>query len=185
MSEPLPKGEYMTHSAPTTARAGRNQRKLSNFLLQPWIQLKVAAWSAFAAAVFSLSIAATFYFSLSQIAGLVMEIGSLDDSTIESAYRVFENTRLAALGLLLSQVFVSIAVSVIMTHRLVGPTVAFRRQIRGMINGNTGQRVKLRSGDAFSEVADDLNELAEILDKTSNSGKLAASASEQKNAINQ
>lgn len=154
----------MTQTTHTQQTGKPNQRKLRNLLLQPWIQLRVAAWSAFVGAIFSFAIAMVFYLSLRNLSDQVANIGNLDEATILATYNIFEATRLSALGLLLGQVFISVAVSVVMTHRLVGPTVAFRRHIRNLIAGKSGQRVKLRQGDAFTEVADDLNELAEVLD---------------------
>jgi len=61
--------------------------------------------------------------------------------------------------------FITVAVSIFFTHRLVGPTYAFRRHIRELKNGNYGSRVVLRKGDAFQEVAEDLNDLAVTLEQ--------------------
>ena len=50
------------------------------------------------------------------------------------------------------------------THRLIGPTVALRRQVQALKNGNYRQRVHLRRGDGtFEGLASDLNELTQIL----------------------
>jgi len=50
-------------------------------------------------------------------------------------------------------------------HRMIGPVVAFRRHIEALKNGDYGSRVQLRQGDAFREMSDDLNELAELLQR--------------------
>ena len=42
----------------------------------------------------------------------------------------------------------------------IGP---FRRHIQAMKNGDYSSRVHLRKGDAFVEMADDLDELAGVL----------------------
>jgi hypothetical protein len=53
------------------------------------------------------------------------------------------------------------------SHRLIGPVVALRRQIRALNNGNYRARTKLRKSDtAFLELADDLDELATTLGRT-------------------
>ena len=44
-----------------------------------------------------------------------------------------------------------------------GPTVAFRRHIQALRQGDFDSRVRLRRGDAFNEVADELNALSEDL----------------------
>jgi hypothetical protein len=52
------------------------------------------------------------------------------------------------------------------THRLIGPRVALLRQIEALKRGEYGARITLRQGDrVFSEVARDLNELAQILER--------------------
>ena len=50
------------------------------------------------------------------------------------------------------------------THTLLGPTVPLRRQVQSMKDGNYQARNKLRKTDAAHQgLADDLNELASIL----------------------
>ena len=51
--------------------------------------------------------------------------------------------------------------TLIWCHRLVGPMVAFRRMLASLLAGDPHARVRLRQGSAFSELADDLNALAE------------------------
>ena len=54
--------------------------------------------------------------------------------------------------------------SIAYTHVLLGPTVALRRQVQSMKDGNYRTRNKLRKTDAAHQgLADDLNELASIL----------------------
>jgi hypothetical protein len=56
-------------------------------------------------------------------------------------------------------------VAVIFTHKLIGPTIAFRRHIRMIAEGKFQYRTKLRKGDAFQEVASDLNKLSEFFER--------------------
>jgi len=54
--------------------------------------------------------------------------------------------------------------SVAYTHTLIGPTVALRRQVQSMKDGNYSARNKLRKTDAAHQgLGNDLNELASIL----------------------
>ena len=70
---------------------------------------------------------------------------------------------LALLGLIF--VVACAMVTIILTHRLVGPAYAFRRQINELASGRYDARIRLRENDAFTEVADDLNRLAETLQR--------------------
>jgi len=174
----MTKGTYST--------APKKQHRFKNLLLQPVIQLRIAAWSAFASAMFGFAISLVFYYSLRSISNAFADIGHLDDETINNAYQMFEWVRISALTLLVSQVFVSIAVSLVTPHRLVGPTVAMRRQIRAMINGQYGQKITVRDNDAFTDLAEDLNELSEQLSKDNRKQPVSASESVSKSkAINE
>jgi hypothetical protein len=54
-------------------------------------------------------------------------------------------------------------VSILATHRLIGPTVAFRRHIKALTEGDYTAQTTLREHDAFKEVAADLNALSAAL----------------------
>lgn len=60
-----------------------------------------------------------------------------------------------------------ISLSISCTHKLIGPTIAFRRHIRSLIEERFNSRVTLRKGDAFAEVAEELNTLAALLEEKS------------------
>ena len=72
---------------------------------------------------------------------------------------------LALITLLLGVTYagVILTVSVIHSHRLVGPGVALRRQIERLKQGDYSARIQLRKRDAFRDVADELNELTQLL----------------------
>ena len=57
--------------------------------------------------------------------------------------------------------------TLIWCHRLIGPVVAFRRQLASLMAGDLHARVHLRRGCAFHDLADDLNALAEQMDRES------------------
>jgi signal transduction histidine kinase len=79
-----------------------------------------------------------------------------------------------SLRLVLGYLLLVLAVAIVQSHRLVGPVVALRRQVEALKNGDYTARVALRRNDAFNELADDLNELATLLEE---SAKPAADAS--------
>ena len=61
---------------------------------------------------------------------------------------------------------VMLTVSVAYLHRLIGPTIALRRQIRELRRGNYSSRVTMRSSEVtFSELSREINELAETLER--------------------
>jgi signal transduction histidine kinase len=63
------------------------------------------------------------------------------------------------------------------THTLLGPTVPLRRHVQSMKDGNYQARNKLRESDAAHQgLADDLNELASILQHTQKNAQSAQAA---------
>ena len=69
-----------------------------------------------------------------------------------------------ALGV--AYVAVMVGFCVAFSHRLLGAIVPLRRAIEAMKNGDTRARAKLRTHDyAFQPMADDLNELATLLER--------------------
>jgi methyl-accepting chemotaxis protein len=49
------------------------------------------------------------------------------------------------------------------SHRVAGPLVRIRKGLRQLTDGDFNVRVTLRKGDALTEIADDINRLAESL----------------------
>ena len=61
---------------------------------------------------------------------------------------------------------VMLTVSIAFLHRMMGPTIALRRQIRELRRGNYGSRVAMRSTEVtFSELGSEINDLAETLER--------------------
>jgi len=51
------------------------------------------------------------------------------------------------------------------THRMIGPTLPIMRHIKALKDGFYSHRVQLRRHDCFQELANELNALAETLEK--------------------
>jgi len=58
-----------------------------------------------------------------------------------------------------------IVVTSVYTHGLIGPVLPIMRHVKALQEGLYSHRVKLRKHDAFQELAGDLNELAEVLER--------------------
>lgn len=142
----------------------QHRRYLKNFLLQPLVQVRLGFYSIVLAFAFSALILGILYVNLFRFYDVVMELTDLREevTTLLESYLV--ETVWWVVGCIVLYLIINIAVSVFYTHRLVGPTFAFRRQIAQLMKANYKARITLRKGDAFSEVAEDLNKLAEALD---------------------
>lgn len=141
----------------------KKQRHLKNILLQPFLQLKLGLYSILLALAFVFVFVWVLVVSFRRLFELILDLTDLRQEVLEII-----NSSLIDIGgwlLLVVAIYVlaSIALSVIYTHKLVGPTIAFRRHIKALSDGDTTTRITLRKSDAFAEVAEDLNELAEVL----------------------
>lgn len=138
-------------------------RKFKNFMLQPFLQTKIGVYNVVISVLFSIVVGGYLYFKLMEFGDVIQTLTESDDSIKEliQQYLVSVGIVAGAIGILF--IFMSLGMSIYFTHKMVGPTVAFRRQINALKSGNYRSKVYLRQGDAFGEVAVELNELADEL----------------------
>lgn len=141
------------------------KRKLTNFLLQPLLQVRLGLYAILLSLVFGGGVFAIIYVNFYKFYDLVLELTDLREEVTEILNSYIHGVVIWMLLALLLYFIITVAISIFFTHRLVGPTYAFRRHIKDLSRGNYKSRVILRKGDAFQEVADDLNELAVKLEQ--------------------
>jgi hypothetical protein len=144
-------------------QGGANRRSMRNFLLQPFLQVQLGLFSVLLSFAFAGVIAWLFYIHLNRFATVVIQLTDAEDEVLKMLYSSLHDMRVSILFAIGIFLFLNLIVSILFTHKMVGPTVAFRRIIRAMIDGDYGVQIKLRNGDAFVEVADELNELSRTL----------------------
>ena len=142
---------------------GTQKRRITNFLLQPLVQLRIGFYQVALSIIFVLSLAYYLYIKLVDFAEVIATLTEADEQVYQMLTEYLITVGKAGLSFGVLYILVTFAITIYTTHRLVGPTVAFRRQIRSLINGQYGKKISLRLGDAFTEVADDLNELSDSL----------------------
>jgi methyl-accepting chemotaxis protein len=141
----------------------KEQRRTRNFLLQPLVQMRLGLTNVAASLVFVLLLGFYAYKRLVAFSDVVATLTQADNEVKSLLTDYLGSVGITALVAAVVFFVVNLALSVYLTHKLVGPTIAFRRHIRALAAGDFRARTKLRSGDAFSEVADDLNVLSERL----------------------
>lgn len=145
----------------------KHDRKVANLLLKPILQLKIG----FVQSVLSLSFVCGLgwysWAKLHQLTDVVSTLTQADEEISAMISSYLSSVAGVAAGSAVVFVLVTISVTIMMTHKLIGPTVAFRRLIKELLQEKFGAKITLRKGDAFQEVADDLNNLSEFLTKFS------------------
>jgi nitrogen fixation/metabolism regulation signal transduction histidine kinase len=61
----------------------------------------------------------------------------------------------------------NIVIAAVVSHKMVGPIVQFLRHTQCLRNKDFSSRIQLRKNDGFSELANELNELANDLENKS------------------
>ena len=140
------------------------KRKLSNYLLQPLLQVKLGLYSIVRSLIFSGVIISILHMNFNRFYELVLELTDLREEVTMILDAYIMQMLVWTFLVVLIYFAVSVLMSIFFTHRLVGPSYAFRRHIQELSKGNYQSRILLRKHDAFSEVAEDLNKLAETLE---------------------
>lgn len=147
-------------------RLGFNEhRKARGLLLKPALQLKLA--------LYVLLLSLTFVLVTVLFGKLYFEqtFVTLIENTTQAEYIQAVITRqihsFKSLSLLLLAVYavLMVVLATVYTHRMIGPMLPITRHVKALKDGFYGQRIKLRRHDCFQELADDLNTLAETLEK--------------------
>jgi methyl-accepting chemotaxis protein len=147
-------------------RLGFNEnRKARGLLLKPALQLKLA--------LYVLLLSLTFVLVTVLFGKLYFEqtFVTLVENTTQAEYIQAVITRqihsFKSLSLLLLAVYavLMVVLAMVYTHRMIGPMLPITRHVKALKDGFYGHRVKLRRHDCFQELADELNALAETLEK--------------------
>ena len=137
------------------------RRKSKNLLLQPALQLKLPFYLLVLTLVFAGLFAAHGYRSYGRLLTEMKPPPYLDEIVAAQT-----SDFLIVCGVLtFVYALIVVGLSIVYAHRMVGPMVPFRRQLEALKNGDYSTRVHLRRGDAFEDVARELNELSELLER--------------------
>ena len=140
-----------------------SHRKLVNYLLDPLQQLRLGMISVVTSLVFVTALGAFVYSKLMQFTDVVITLTQADVEIHALLSKYLGSV--ATTTLIGSLVFIvaNMALTIYFSHKMVGQIVAFRRHIGHLMNGKFDAKTKLRHGDAFTEVAEDLNKLSDRL----------------------
>lgn len=142
---------------------GRRNRRLRNLVLMPAFQIRMGLYAIGLGAAFGVGATYLFYKKFEKTYRVILELTDAKEEVTQIVMRDFQAVVWQLGACLVAYLIANVAISIFVTHRMVGPTYAFRRHIRHMIHGRYEARVRLRNGDAFREVAKELNELAVTL----------------------
>ena len=145
--------------------AGQKARSVRNYILQPLLQVKLGLYSIVLSLIFALAMGVVLYLNLAKFSEVILQLTGVEDEVKDLLNQYLRPAMIEIAGLMILYVALTMIVAVMFTHKLIGPTIAFRRHIRMIAEGKFQYRTKLRKGDAFQEVASDLNKLSEFFER--------------------
>ena len=144
---------------------GDRRRKFKNFLLKPRAQLEIVINIVTLTIFFGMASSLIIYFQLDDIFNTLYVLSNLSGETSQALASDWNQTVQWLIVFIVLYVLTILAISIIHSHKMIGPTVAFKRQLDAMLTGNYKTRIKLRDGDYYQNLAELFNRLAEQLDQ--------------------
>ena len=141
------------------------RRRYRNLLLKPGLQTMLGVYLVLLSLAFSVSIGVVLYFNFSELVDVVLTMTEAQEEVREIFHSYWAGTQIYIYMIFFTYILAAVGLTVWYTHHLVGPTIAFRRHILALKDGDFVARTHLRKGDAFEEVASALNALSESLEQ--------------------
>lgn len=167
----LARGEREQRPAEDDAEAKPAQRRRPR-LLAPVLQLKLGIYTLFMAFSFAGGLIGMLHTRWSRFRSSLREFTTISDTQYDALMTSgqIQDTITSMVLITVLFIVINLVVVAIFTHRLLGPAKAFRRHVDALIAGDYSVRTHLRKHDAFQEVAEDLNRLAEAFENKHSSG---------------
>jgi hypothetical protein len=143
------------------------QRNFKNYALQPLLQIKLGLYCILLSLAFATAMTMIIYMNLNKFFIIVLELTGVESEVRDLLMQYFEPVKYQIGVALVVYIAATLIVSLTYTHKLVGPTIAFRRHLFMLRQNKYDHRTTLRENDAFQEVADELNNLSSHLQKNS------------------
>jgi len=150
---------------------GKASRSFRNYALQPLLQIKLGLYSILLSLGFALAVSGILYVNLAKFSDIILQLTGVEDEVKDLLNQYIAPAKIQVFATIVIYVVVNMVVTILYTHKLIGPTIAFRRHIRMIADGKLQYRTVLRKGDAFAELADDLNKLSSYLELKAKGGQ--------------
>lgn len=144
------------------------KRRMRSYLLEPFKQVRIGLYFVGLTLGFTTLLIGLFLKVMYDQHERTMQLLHMSDGS--TFWDLFGNpivlSGLMQIGLALILFFVvTLATSIVLTHRIYGPLISIRRHIGNLKAGDFDSRVHIRRKDDLHALADQLNELAEALEQ--------------------
>jgi hypothetical protein len=144
-------------------RPRRPKRLVRNYFLHPTMQSKLGLYSVVLTMLYLAALGGFLFARMRGVAQIIFDLTDVEAEVREVLLQYLSGTVLWLVLISLAFALFNILISVIYTHRFLGPGIAFRRHIKRLAEGDYDAQTNLRKGDAFEDLATGLNNLSRIL----------------------
>ena len=138
----------------------KSPRKIRNFLIQPGYQLKFGLYFVVSGmALLGVMIAVIFY-KLKSLSDVVSRSGALDIKAQNMLNDLIFDVTWISLAAFAGFALIVFVYSIVISHRIVGPTVAICAYIEELKKGNFDAKRTLRKYDELHQIMDSLQDFA-------------------------
>ncbi|MCB0408227.1 MAG: hypothetical protein KDD34_08490 [Bdellovibrionales bacterium] len=138
----------------------KSPRKIRNFLIQPGYQLKFSLYFVVSGmALLGVMIAVVFY-KLKSLSDVVSRSGALDIKAQNMLNDLIFDVTWISLAAFAGFALIVFVYSIVISHRIVGPTVAICAYIEELKKGNFDAKRTLRKYDELHQIMDSLQDFA-------------------------
>ncbi len=152
--------------------SAQTRRRFKSLLIKPELQLRLPVYLLVVTVIFACASWIVLHIAFDGLYGFVFEQGNIGEQVGDVLRHHIRIVVTVSTLLIVMYVLLTIGLSIAYLHKLIGPSIAFKRHIRALNDGNYSSRILLRQNDAFGEMANELNDLAETLEKKHRSDQL-------------
>lgn len=142
------------------------ERKLKNYLIDPFAQVRIGVIVVGMMAVLEACLLVFSYYFLKDFTAMLIELTDIPEDIIPQAQRELEKLFMYLSGFSVLVFIITFMLVVLETHKIVGAGYAINRFINdNLLKGIYGKKLILRHGDHLQNLADSVNTLSEHLNQ--------------------
>ena len=140
-----------------------HKRHLKNFLINPRYQLRYIIWLTTTGLFLVLINGIIAYSYIKENYLTLVDLSPMTDEAKSQMYTELHHLIMALSLTSLSFLVIVSLLGIVLSHRTAGPLYHFKRVFDEVKKGKVQQRVRLRPGDEFQDVAKSFNDMMESL----------------------
>ncbi len=141
----------------------KHPRKLSNFIINPIFQSRMALRFIFAYLIVSGGLQIYFIYQINSYVKNFTKIFPVSTDQHLVLHDIVTNVIFAMGTITILGALTIFGISIVYSHKIAGPIYVIKQNIQKMIQGDLSVRSHFREGDEFNEIAHELGILADKL----------------------